>query len=591
MDAKEEYGLQDIRNFSRDVLYWVYNTLVPVELRPPVSFWLRYDEEQQTIGLRASLLLWVHSEFQELPQEFQLNATIAMMSGQDSLIDVGTGAGKTLCMILPCLLAPNTMAVVFSPLNRLQAVQVLAFSRNITGTSGYSVLLVQPEQLYMSNAGHLPRLARLMAGDRHFVKLIQRVHVDEAHFIYTAGLKHYGLPALRSAWGGPPHIKVAIIENLLFDESRLCAIKLTSNRPNIVYATHPIVGELSDFRNLDFVVPRPYPAGWHLPKTVVFHDNVMQAAEAALYHTQRLPEGLQKEGLVMHYHGIMSKEYVTRVYEDFSDPNGHCRVLHASGGASMVLDIPDITIVVQYGITREVLTALQRGGRGGRSPTDEAIFLLMYEPWVKSIDLAAVEVDTVSDPDHPTVPQLTDNLTKQERSGVAMIKTIQLEHECLRKLYATYLKDTAHDGTDVVIDTFDPISTGTISSGVVSSTKILKLRNYIMALLTILIGKRSSRRRRRSGRHSSVLAKDPLASVLPAYFILDDMGIKTLARLHPSNITHPGQVVDVLNETQEWQDEWAVPLFQVIQDYDHELADHRKEEDGHRSFRHELQGS
>ena len=52
---------------------------------------------------------------------------------------------------------------------------------------------MQPEQLCMTNS-HLPQLARLIAEDqRGFLKLIQRVHVDEAHFIYTAGLKHYGL--------------------------------------------------------------------------------------------------------------------------------------------------------------------------------------------------------------------------------------------------------------------------------------------------------------------------------------------------------------------------------------------------------------
>lgn len=196
------------------------------------------------------------------------------------------------------------------------------------------------------------------------MKLIRRVHVDEAHFIYTAGLKHYGLPAFRSAWGRlgefrikigkqvpvqalsgtqPPHIKAAIIKSLLFDKSQLCSIKMTCNRPNIVYATHPIVGELSDFRNLDFLVPRPYPtgtqAGWNLPKTVVFHDKIEQAADAALYHTRRLPEDLQKKGLVMHYHGGMSKEYLTQVYEDFSDVNGRCRILHATEGASTVCTI------------------------------------------------------------------------------------------------------------------------------------------------------------------------------------------------------------------------------------------------------------
>ena len=206
--------------------------------------------------------------------------------------------------------------------------------------------------------GHLPRLARLIAEDRRgFVKLIQRVHVDEAHFIYTAGLQHYGLLAFRPAWARigefriklgsrvplqalsgtqPPHIKSAIITNLLFDETWLCSVKLTSNRPNIVYANHPIVNSLSDFQNLDFLVPRPYPAGWILPKTIVFHDSIDQAAQAALYHTRRLPESLHKKGLIMHYHGVMSKEYLTEVYEDFSDPNGNCRMLHTTEGTLTV---------------------------------------------------------------------------------------------------------------------------------------------------------------------------------------------------------------------------------------------------------------
>lgn len=88
--------------------------------------------------------------------------------------------------------------------------------------------------------------------------------------------------------------------------------------------THPIVSELSDFQNLDFLIPRPYPVDWIPPKMVVFHYSVEQASEAALYHTRRLPEALQQSKLVMHYHGGMSKEYLKQVYEDFSDSNGHC---------------------------------------------------------------------------------------------------------------------------------------------------------------------------------------------------------------------------------------------------------------------------
>ena len=58
--------------------------------------------------------------------------------------------------------------------------------------------------------GHVPRLARLVAEDRHFVKFIRRVHIDEAHFIYTAGLKHYGLPAFRPAWGRLGEFRIKI---------------------------------------------------------------------------------------------------------------------------------------------------------------------------------------------------------------------------------------------------------------------------------------------------------------------------------------------------------------------------------------------
>ena len=62
-------------------------------------------------------------------KKFQLRAIISTMSGQDSLVDVGTGNGKTLCMIIPCLLSQKTISIIISLLKRLQAVQGLEFER------------------------------------------------------------------------------------------------------------------------------------------------------------------------------------------------------------------------------------------------------------------------------------------------------------------------------------------------------------------------------------------------------------------------------------------------------------------------------
>jgi superfamily II DNA helicase RecQ len=206
-------------------------------------------------------------------------------------------------------------------------------------------------------AGHLPRLARLVQNDRLFRKRIIRVHVNEAHFICTAGVGLYGLPSFRVAWSRlaefriklgknvvfqalsgtqPDHIKKKIYENLLFNDQKLCSIKLSSNRPNMAYATHPIVGTLSDFRNLDFLVPDPYPVDFRMPKTLVFHDNLEQCTAAAVYLNDRLPQPLRSKGLIKHYHGIMSKEFLTLVYDDFKQPDGTCRILHATEGASTV---------------------------------------------------------------------------------------------------------------------------------------------------------------------------------------------------------------------------------------------------------------
>ena len=71
---------------------------------------------------------------------------------------------------------------------------------------------------------------------------------------------------------------------------------------------------------------------------------------------------------------------------------------------------------------------------------------------------------------------------------------------------------------------------------------------------------------------------DPLASVYPPSFIMDNRGVKILARLHPSIVTGPEQVAAALGETHEWEDEYSHQVFKIIQVYDRELADHRKSE-------------
>jgi ribonuclease D len=77
---------------------------------------------------------------------------------------------------------------------------------------------------------------------------------------------------------------------------------------------------------------------------------------------------------------------------------------------------------------------------------------------------------------------------------------------------------------------------------------------------------------------TAVHLNDPLASVRPPTFIIDNKDIKVLARLHPSSVTDSEQLVTVLGQTREWQNNWSNQILEVIQLHDRELDDRRKAE-------------
>ena len=83
-------------SLSLDMLKLNYQETIPSELALPISFWKSYGDEKLAIGLRACLAIWATSGKKIVPNEFQLTAAISLISGQDTLVDVGTGYGKTL---------------------------------------------------------------------------------------------------------------------------------------------------------------------------------------------------------------------------------------------------------------------------------------------------------------------------------------------------------------------------------------------------------------------------------------------------------------------------------------------------------------
>jgi superfamily II DNA helicase RecQ len=256
------------------------------------------------------------------------------------------------------------------------------YSRQDISKGEYRVLVVQAEQFFIDK-GHWPKLARQL-NVRDFMKLIKYFLVDEVHSVYTLGMDLYGDTAFRPAWrylaelrtklgskvavaalSGtlPKHIKKVVKEKLQFDDNQLCSLKLSCNRPNIAYALHEIVKDLSDYRNLDFLLSNETGVlleGRQRRKGIVFHDSVDGAIAAKVFQDSRLPPERRGRGVIRHYNAQMSAEYLQKVYDDFRDPNGRCEILHATEAASTVRN-DALYLAISYSFSRALIFGTSAG--------------------------------------------------------------------------------------------------------------------------------------------------------------------------------------------------------------------------------------
>jgi hypothetical protein len=78
---------------------------------------------------------------------------------------------------------------------------------------------------------------------------------------------------------------------------------------------------------------------------------------------------------------------------------------------------------------------------------------MMYEDWVDNLDVSEVPPDELEeDPDRPFQLAYKKFPTKEERTGIHSIQTLQTANRCcLRKSFATYLNDTTPTGMPFIL--------------------------------------------------------------------------------------------------------------------------------------------
>lgn len=307
------------------------------------------------------------------------------------IIILPTGAGKSLCFMLPALFLKGPTLVIF-PLLSLIADQARRVEE--TGMEGIilrggqsreerrklwrkldqgkvHMILTNPETAL--SPGVLPELGK---------RSIQHLVIDEMHTVSEWGDTFR--PVYREIGRLGEELKISIIsaftatasetiinriKEILFPQSSPHLIAANPDRPNISYRVHRVLSKSSALASLLSEIDGLKAKKVRRPAIIFCRSRVSTELTAAMLR-RRL-----EEGEIFFYHAGLEKDEKKRVEEwFFSSTNG---ILCATCAYGMGVDKKDIRTVIHRDIPPSVEAYLQESGRGGRDrEPSEAVILL-----------------------------------------------------------------------------------------------------------------------------------------------------------------------------------------------------------------------
>jgi len=306
------------------------------------------------------------------------------------IVILPTGAGKSLCFMLPAVMLGGPTLVIFPLLSlisdqkrRCDEAEIGAAS--LTGgqsdeeraaafrgieDGSIKIVLTNPETALSEKV--LPRLR-----DCRFAHLV----FDEVHTVsewgdsfrpaYLESRKIYieaEIPVVTAFTATASDTVLTRVKEVLFPDEAPHLISANPDRPNIAYTVYP---SLCKIRSLERLLSPDNPKAVRRP-ALVFCSTRKKASAAALQLRMRLNE---KE--IFFYHAGLSKEEKKKVEQwFFTSENG---VLCATTAYGMGIDKSNIRTVIHNDLSPSVEAYLQESGRAGRDRT-QAEAILLYSP-------------------------------------------------------------------------------------------------------------------------------------------------------------------------------------------------------------------
>lgn len=310
----------------------------------------------------------------------QLNVIEAMLNGQDTLVLMPTGGGKSLCYQLPATILPG-LTIVISPLIALMKDQVDGLTRQGIPAAYINSSLEQHEinTIFQQMANQELRLVYIAPerlSSRYFLEGLANLSIslfaiDEAHCI--------------SQWGHdfrPAYTKINCIKQH-FPHIPIMALTATADvttRKDILQQLqlhNPYVHlDSFDRPNIRFTLAEKYRGEQQLIRYVQKKANDCGIVYCnSRWRVEKLTEALKGEGIkAAAYHAGLAVQLRNKVQEDFTKDD--IQVVVATVAFGLGINKPNIRYVLHFEPPRTLESYYQEIGRAGRDGlAAEAIFL------------------------------------------------------------------------------------------------------------------------------------------------------------------------------------------------------------------------